>query len=64
MPDVVEYSVDEGVATITLNRPDKLNALNGEMYAGIMAALDETDGDDRVRAVIVTGAGPCLLRRR
>jgi enoyl-CoA hydratase/carnithine racemase len=55
--DVVEYSVADGVATITLNRPDKLNALNGEMYAGIMAALDETDSDDTVRAVIFTGAG-------
>jgi len=55
--EVVEYSVDDGVATITLNRPDKLNALNGEMYAGILAALDQTDSDDSVRAVIVTGAG-------
>jgi enoyl-CoA hydratase/carnithine racemase len=55
--EVVEYSVDDGVATITLNRPDKLNALNGETYAGILAALDRTDGDDNVRAVIVTGAG-------
>jgi enoyl-CoA hydratase/carnithine racemase len=55
--DVVEYSVADGVATITLNRPDKLNAVNGEMYAGIMGALDETDGDDTVRAVIFTGAG-------
>ena len=57
MTEVVEYSVDDGVATITLNRPDKLNALNGEMYAGILAALDQTDSDDSVRAVIVTGAG-------
>jgi enoyl-CoA hydratase/carnithine racemase len=55
--EVVEYSVADSVATITLNRPDKLNALNGAMYAGIMAALDQTDGDDSVRAVIVTGAG-------
>jgi enoyl-CoA hydratase/carnithine racemase len=55
--EVVEYSAEDGVATIRLNRPEKLNALNGEMYAGIMAALDETDGDDSVRAVIVTGAG-------
>ena len=53
----VLYSVRDGVATITLNRPDKLNALNGEMYAGLLAALDQTDADDNVRAVIVTGAG-------
>jgi enoyl-CoA hydratase/carnithine racemase len=57
MTEAVQYSVDAGVATITLNRPDKLNALNVEMYEGIMAALDHTDGDDTVRAVIVTGAG-------
>jgi enoyl-CoA hydratase/carnithine racemase len=55
--EVVEYSAEDGVATIRLNRPEKLNALNAEMYAGIMAALDKTDGDDSVRAVIVTGAG-------
>ncbi len=57
MTEVVEYSAEGGVATITLNRPDKLNALNGEIYAEIMAALDQTDSDDSVRAVIVTGAG-------
>ncbi len=57
MAEVVEYRVDDGVATITLNRPDKLNALNGEMYEGLLAALDQTDGDDSVRVVIVTGAG-------
>jgi enoyl-CoA hydratase/carnithine racemase len=57
MTEAVQYSVDAGVATITLNRPDKLNALNTPMYEGIMAALDHTDGDDSVRAVIVTGAG-------
>jgi enoyl-CoA hydratase/carnithine racemase len=57
MTEAVQYSVDAGVATITLNRPDKLNALNAPMYEGIMAALDHADGDDTVRAVIVTGAG-------
>jgi enoyl-CoA hydratase/carnithine racemase len=57
MNESVRYSVDAGVATITLNRPDKLNALNTEMYEGLLAALDQTDGDDRVRVVIVTGAG-------
>ena len=57
MAEAVQYSVTGGVATITLNRPDKLNALNGEMFEGLMAAFDETDGDDGVRAVVVTGAG-------
>ncbi len=57
MTEVVEYSVEEGVATITLNRPDRLNALNGAMYQGLIEAFDRTDGDDQVRAVVVTGAG-------
>jgi enoyl-CoA hydratase/carnithine racemase len=57
MAEAVQYSVTGGVATITLNRPDKLNAMNGEMYEGLMAAFDRTDGDDGVRAVVVTGAG-------
>ena len=51
------YSVDDGSATITLNRPDKLNAFNTTMMKELIAAFDETDGDDAVRAVIVTGAG-------
>ncbi|MBS3961105.1 MAG: crotonase/enoyl-CoA hydratase family protein [Sandarakinorhabdus sp.] len=46
-----------GVATLTLNRPDKLNAFTGTMMQEIIAAFDETDARDDVRAVIVTGAG-------
>jgi enoyl-CoA hydratase/carnithine racemase len=57
MAEAVLYSVTGGVATITLSRPDKLNALNAEMYHGLMEAFDRTDGDDAVRAVVVTGAG-------
>ncbi|MGH9045789.1 MAG: crotonase/enoyl-CoA hydratase family protein, partial [Acidimicrobiales bacterium] len=57
MPEALNYAVAEGVATITLNRPDRLNAFNGRMFHELLAAFDETDGDDDVRAVIVTGAG-------
>src|ERR1700728_1576980 len=57
MAEEVLYSVADGVATITLNRPERLNALNGAMYHGLIEAFDQTDGDDNVRAVIVTGAG-------
>ncbi|HEY2286789.1 MAG TPA: enoyl-CoA hydratase-related protein [Streptosporangiaceae bacterium] len=57
MAEAVQYRVTGGVATITLNRPDKLNALNAEMFDGLLAAFDETDRDDAVRAVVVTGAG-------
>lgn len=51
------YSVDEGVATITLNRPDKLNAFTARMMKELIEVFDLTDGDDNVRVVIVTGSG-------
>ena len=51
------YDVEDGIATITLNRPDKLNAFNGQMMLDLIAAFDATDADDNVRVVIVTGAG-------
>ena len=47
----------DGVMTITLNRPEKLNALSRPMRTGLLAAFDEADANDDVRAVIVTGAG-------
>lgn len=53
----LQYSVDDGIATITLHRPDKLNAFTPQMRDELLAAFDETDADDAVRAVIVTGAG-------
>ena len=51
------YAVDQGIATITLDRPDKLNAYNAQMRLELELLFDETDADDDVRAVIVTGAG-------
>lgn len=53
----LQYERAEGIATITLNRPDKLNTLTTQMLEEILAAFDATDADDEVRAVIVTGAG-------
>jgi enoyl-CoA hydratase/carnithine racemase len=49
--------VADGVLTITLNRPDRLNAWTATMGNELIAAFDEADADDAVRAVIVTGAG-------
>ncbi len=57
MGDAIGLVVDGAVATITLNRPDRLNAFTGEMADDLIAAFDRTDADPRVRAVIVTGAG-------
>jgi 2-(1,2-epoxy-1,2-dihydrophenyl)acetyl-CoA isomerase len=54
---VVLESFAEGVLTLTLNRPEKLNALNVELGAGLAAAMDRAGADPRVRAVVLTGAG-------
>ena len=51
------YALDEGIATITLNRPDRLNAFTQQMMKDLIAVFDHTDADDAVKAVIVTGAG-------
>jgi enoyl-CoA hydratase/carnithine racemase len=52
-----EVAVREGIATIILNRPDKLNTLTRPMIAEIIATLDRLEADDSVRAVVFTGAG-------
>ena len=51
------YDVADGVATLTLNRPERLNAVNTTSINDLVAAFDAADADDAVRAVIVTGAG-------
>jgi 2-(1,2-epoxy-1,2-dihydrophenyl)acetyl-CoA isomerase len=48
---------DDGVRTITLDRPDKLNAVNGALADALIAALDDAGADDRIRVVVITGAG-------
>ena len=55
---------DNGVATVTLNRPDKLNALSGEMYYELAETFTALGADDAVRSVIVIGAGRAAFRRR
>lgn len=51
------YEVTEPVATITFNRPDRLNALTNRMYAELKHALAEAESDERVVGIILTGAG-------
>ncbi len=53
----IRYDVSEQVATITLQRPDQLNAFTNTMMRELIDAFDRVDADDDVRAVIVTGAG-------
>src|SRR5579862_3531374 len=57
MSDRVLCSVQHGIARITLNRPEKRNALDREMVAGIRQALAETAENSEVRVVVLTGAG-------
>ena len=60
MPDenkVVLYTNEGSIGRITLNRPEKRNALNYEVIAGIAGALREAEGDERTRAIVITGSG-------
>jgi enoyl-CoA hydratase/carnithine racemase len=56
----IRYDHDDGVATITLNRPHRLNAFTYEMGDELIAAFDLADEDDEVRAIIVTGEPPAF----
>ncbi len=53
----IQYAVENGIATITLHRPEKMNAFTNVMANELIAAFDKSDADDSVRAVIVTGHG-------
>ena len=53
----IRYDVEDGVCTVTLDRPDRLNAVSPTMIDELREAWDRADADDAVRAVIVTGAG-------
>lgn len=55
--ETIKYEVADNILTLTLNRPDKLNAFTGQMMFEMIDAFDKADADDDVRAVIVTGEG-------
>lgn len=57
MYQTIRTDIADHIMTITLNRPERLNAFNYTMLQELLAALDEADANDDVRAVIVTGAG-------
>jgi enoyl-CoA hydratase/carnithine racemase len=56
MFETIKTDVSDGIFTLTLHRPDRMNAFTGEMMKEMVAAFDLADADDSVRAVIVTGA--------
>jgi enoyl-CoA hydratase/carnithine racemase len=55
--NTIIYEVEDRILTLTLNRPEILNAFNREMLSEMVDAFDRADADDEVRAIIVTGAG-------
>ena len=60
MSDEVLWQVADGIATVTLNRPDKRNAMNTPLLAALRAGVDELDRAPEVRVVVVRGAGPAF----
>ncbi|MBX3446490.1 MAG: crotonase/enoyl-CoA hydratase family protein [Parvibaculaceae bacterium] len=55
--ETIKYEVKDNILTLTLHRPDKLNAFTGQMMFEMIDAFDKADADDDVRAIIVTGEG-------
>src|ERR1700756_4215140 len=55
--DAIDYAATDGVATVTLNRPDVHNAMNEAMRRDLWRCFESLVGDDAVRVVVVTGAG-------
>ena len=53
----IRYDVENGTATVTLNRPEKMNAMTVTMRKALIEVFGEADRDDDVRVVVVTGAG-------
>jgi methylglutaconyl-CoA hydratase len=57
MPQKVLYELREGIARVTLNRPDKRNALDAELVGALREAIASSSSDDKCRVVLITGAG-------
>ncbi len=55
--ELILYKIENGVAYITFNRPKALNALNSDLLNELLKALDEIDGDENIRVLVLTGAG-------
>lgn len=61
MPRFVEVTREDSVATLTINRPDKLNALSREVLSDLRAAIEDIGGDSSLRAAIITGTGKAFV---
>ena len=58
--ETVNYETKGPIAVLTLNRPKKLNAVNGQMVQDLGSALDAAEGDDAIRAIVLRGEGKCF----
>ena len=54
---IVDYETQDGIATITLNRPESLNSMNAGMMSGLSECFAKVEADDDVRVIVLTGAG-------
>lgn len=54
---VLKYEQDGAIVTLTLNRPEKMNAYNGDMHFALLEAFDKADNDPSVRVIVITGSG-------
>jgi len=55
--ETIKYEVEDNILTITLHRPEKMNAFTGQMMLDMIDAFDRADAVDEVRAIIITGEG-------
>ena len=55
--ETIKYDLQDGIVTLTLNRPERLNAFTGQMLNDMLKALDQYDADNSARVMVVTGAG-------
>ncbi len=62
--ETIQYEVTDGIALLTLNRPDVLNGINPKMIEEVRAAVADFSGDDQARVLVMTGAGRAFLFRR
>ena len=60
MSDIVRYEQADGVAVITLNRPDAMNSFTSQLSFDLLDALDKAHNDETVRAAVLTGEGRCF----
>lgn len=62
MEEAVLFSVENHVATITLNRPKSLNSMNDKLIDGLHEALDRAEQDEEIRCVVLTGSGKAFAQ--